>query len=98
MRLSPRERHTIKNSFLDVFKDGEIYLFGSRVDPHRRGGDIDLYIRLPYLLSAEERVEKRKELKLRLYETIGEQKIDIIVSKDIDRSIEKEAVEKGILL
>jgi len=26
------------------FKDGKIFLFGSRVDDTQRGGDIDLYI------------------------------------------------------
>jgi predicted nucleotidyltransferase len=52
MRLTPQEIQAIKETFLNTFDKGNIYLFGSRVDDTKRGGDIDLYIdleeRLPY--------------------------------------------------
>ena len=32
MRLTDFELMSIKQTFLDIFKDGDIYLFGSRVD------------------------------------------------------------------
>ena len=44
MRLGQKQVRAIKSTFSDVFGNGEIYLFGSRVDDKRRGGDIDLYI------------------------------------------------------
>ena len=44
MRLRENEIQSIKTIFRDIFKDGEIYLFGSRVDDSKKGGDIDLYI------------------------------------------------------
>jgi predicted nucleotidyltransferase len=50
MRLTQNEKDSIKKTFLEVFGEGEIYLFGSRVDDSKRGGDIDLFIRLPYCL------------------------------------------------
>lgn len=45
MRLTEFERATIKKVFLEIFKEGKIYLFGSRVDDTKLGGDIDLYLR-----------------------------------------------------
>ena len=33
----------IKKYFNLFFHDGDIYLFGSRVDDSKKGGDIDLY-------------------------------------------------------
>ncbi len=45
MRLSDKEVQAIKDCFRNIFHSGEIYLFGSRVDDSKKGGDIDLYIR-----------------------------------------------------
>ncbi|MFK5938618.1 MAG: hypothetical protein QM497_09525 [Sulfurimonas sp.] len=96
MRLSLFEIETIvrmKNKFFgEVTK---IYLFGSRVDDTQKGGDIDLYIELE---NVDETVSgKVRELLVDLKHIIGEQKIDIIVSKDKTRLIEIEA-QKGIEL
>ncbi|WP_434637959.1 hypothetical protein [Sulfurimonas sp. NW7] len=38
MRLADDEVSLIKKAFFETFKDGEIYLFGSRVDGTKRGG------------------------------------------------------------
>jgi len=46
MRLSMLEVKAIKQTYDEVFKYGDIYLFGSRVDDTQKGGDIDLYIDL----------------------------------------------------
>ena len=85
----------IKKAFKDIFHDGEIYLFGSRVDDNKKGGDIDLYI-VPQI---KENLRKKKSLFLsKLYEYIGEQKIDIIIAKDKNRLIEQEAIKNGVRL
>ena len=44
MRLSKRYIEVIKKYFKEFFENGEIYLFGSRVDDSKKGGDIDLYL------------------------------------------------------
>ena len=54
MRLTNSEINSIKRVFLDLFHTGKVYLFGSRVDDTKRGGDIDLYFELDESLSAEE--------------------------------------------
>ena len=98
MRLSTQTIKHIKQTFKEVFGNGNIYLFGSRVDDTKRGGDIDLYIDIPNITSLEEIYDKKSQFRLNLYDKIGEQKIDIIVSKDKNRSIEQEIIQTGILL
>lgn len=42
MRLYPDEKVALNKVIEDV--DGEVYLFGSRVDDSKKGGDIDILI------------------------------------------------------
>ena len=44
MRLKQHYIDSIKKYFVEVFEHGEVYLFGSRVDDTKKGGDIDLYL------------------------------------------------------
>ena len=94
MRLSNYEVESIKKTFLDIFEYGTIYLFGSRVDDTRRGGDIDLYIET----NSENVLLKKIKFLSKIKQIIGDQKIDIIISKDKTRIIEKEALMYGIKL
>jgi len=96
MRLTEEEISGIKKAFYETFKEGEIYLFGSRIDESQKGGDIDLYI-IPFKKIKNLREEKLKFL-IKLDEYLGEQKIDVIISKDKDRLIEQEALKKGVKL
>ncbi len=98
MRLTNFEQNSIKETFTETFKSGKIYLFGSRTDDTQRGGDIDLYIVLDYQESPEILFDKKIEFLGKLQNKIGEQKIDVIISKDKNRAIEKEAFSTGIEL
>lgn len=98
MRLSKHEIKSIKEAFKEVFGEGKIFLFGSRVDDSKKGGDIDLYIQPKCTLDTKQILDKKIKFKLALYDKIGEQKIDVIISKDKNSSIEKEALKTGILL
>ncbi len=93
MRLTSKERESIKQTFLKVFQSGDIYLFGSRVDDTQKGGDIDLYIQTNHYTLTK----KIKFLAL-LKQKIGDQKIDLIVSSDPSRIIEQEAIQNGVKL
>jgi len=84
----------IKKSFKEIFVDGQIYLFGSRVDDMKRGGDIDLYI----VTDLTNLYDKKIKFLVKLKGYIGEQKIDVIISKDKNRLIEKEAIKYGVEL
>jgi len=94
MRLSKKEIEIIKNSFNKYFK-GEIYLFGSRVDDNKRGGDIDLYIVTD---SKKELFDKKIHFLANIKKELGERKIDVVFNKDENRLIEKEAKKWGIKL
>jgi predicted nucleotidyltransferase len=96
VRLSDYEILAIKETAKEVFGERtKVFLFGSRVDPTKRGGDIDLYI-IPEernnLLDRELRFKSKLQLK------IGERKIDVILSQDPKRDIEKVALETGVEL
>ena len=99
MRINELYQKTIKNTFNNVFGNGKIFLFGSRVDDNKRGGDIDLYI-IPDddQSTSEELFEKKIKFLSKLQLSLGEQKIDIIISKDKNRPIEKAAIDSGIEL
>lgn len=95
MRLQAYEIDAIKTSFQNAFKEGSIYLFGSRVDDNLKGGDIDLYI-IPE--SREILKGKKRKFLIDLKSKIGDQKIDVIVFRDKNRIIEQEALRNGVLL
>ncbi len=96
MRLTQDEVTLIKKAFYETFQSGKIYLFGSRVDDNKRGGDIDLYL-VPEIKFEDERKRKISFL-IKLDEYLGEQKIDVIMAKDTSRLIEQEALKYGIEL
>lgn len=78
MRLSSEQRAVIRETANFVFgQDAEVRLFGSRVDDARRGGDIDLLVRL----ASVEPQRRRKALRLvaLLQQRLGDQPIDVVV-------------------
>jgi len=94
VQLTEYELNAIKETFLDVFKSGEIFLFGSRVDDAKRGGDIDLYISA----TKKEALVKRKiDFLVKLKRKIGEQKIDVVLDRGQNNPIDRVA-KKGVLL
>lgn len=95
MRLSNKYVEVIKKYFNEFFKNGEIYLFGSRVDDNKKGGDIDLYLVLD---EHKNLFEKKIKFLSRIKKELGEQKIDIVFNTDSNRLIEKEALRWGIKL
>jgi len=44
MRLKPAELNAIRLNVRSFDPDGQLYLYGSRADDARRGGDIDLFL------------------------------------------------------
>lgn len=95
MRLTEFEIKSIIESFYTHFQTGNIYLFGSRVDDSKKGGDIDLFIDT---LDTDNLFEKKLHLLREIKAKIGEQKIDIVISGNKSRAIEKEALKKGVKL
>ena len=95
MRLSIKYKEVIKKYFNIFFGGGDIYLFGSRTDDTKKGGDIDLYLVLD---DHSNLFEKKIKFLSRIKKELGEQKIDIVFNTDSSRLIEKEALQWGIKL
>ena len=80
MRLSKSEIKNIKSVARDVWGDTTIiYLFGSRIDDSKKGGDIDLYIQLSQKIEPKNIMLQKAEFLGRLEILLGEQKIDLLV-------------------
>lgn len=95
MRLTEFEIHAIKQSAREVFGPNvQVFLFGSRVDDSKKGGDIDLYIKTEV---GNDFGHKIKFL-VALEHKIGEQKIDVVFAEDNARLIEQQAIRAGVLL
>ncbi len=90
MRLSDQEKNAVINAVHQKDPNAAVYLFGSRVDDHSRGGDIDLLI-----LSENLTFSDKIDIKLDLYKRIGEQKIDIIIDKDLTKPFTRIAARQG---
>ncbi len=96
MRLGRKEVKDIVKTFKEVFDDGTIYLFGSRTDDKKKGGDIDLYL-CPNK-KYDDLQKKKIEFLLKLEKLLGEQKIDVVFEQDPKRLIEELAIDKGVEL
>lgn len=95
MRLNSETVQVLQKIFLQVFGKGELYLFGSRVDDARRGGDIDLYL----VADNRDRMgEKRIEFLAQVKRQIGDQRIDLVIDRGTGRPIDKIAMREGLLL
>ena len=77
MRLTPHEQALIKAASYAHF-GLPVRLFGSRLDDGKRGGDIDLYIESSD--TAEVAFSKELAMTADIWQALGEQKIDIVVS------------------
>ncbi len=78
MRLQSKEVDVIAEAAKDTFMSGTaVFLFGSRVDDRKRGGDIDLLVEIPEALSPAELVRSRTRFVSRIYRLLDEQRIRV---------------------
>jgi predicted nucleotidyltransferase len=79
MRLSDQVVETIKDSVSRHFgSEAKVYLFGSRTDDTRRGGDIDLLVESS--ISTQESVRAKARVMTDIQLAHGDHKIDIVVT------------------
>ena len=93
MRITEQEKKAIIDAVKNADTNAKVWLFGSRVDESKKGGDIDIGI-----LSSIVDVMEEIEIRQKIFDIISEQKIDLVVSKDGHEAFFKYAVTKGILL
>lgn len=84
-----------RESFLE---EDHLWLFGSRADLSKRGGDIDLYVESS-IKDPQQIIKSKSTFLTKLYMAIGEQKIDVVVKfDDTNLLIYKIAKKEGIQL
>lgn len=93
MRITEQQHKAIKETIIRRDPQAEIYLFGSRADDSSRGGDIDLLV-LSKIITEKD----RRHLKIELFERIGEQKLDLVIAKDLSKPFVRLAYNSGLLL
>jgi len=95
MRLQPKEIQGILQVARQIYGEKvKVYLFGSRLDDTKRGGDIDLLVRTEGIKKG---VLARIRMIAQLKYLLGDQKIDIIGDHE-ESIVAQEALQKGILL
>ncbi|MBF0161332.1 MAG: nucleotidyltransferase domain-containing protein [Magnetococcales bacterium] len=101
MRLTPVQIAVFKQLTREIFgPQAQVWLFGSRTDDQRRGGDIDLYI-CGYTQTSKEIWDAINRFAVQAQLKLGEQRIDVVAAPAADETpllIHRVAAETGILL
>ncbi|GHV74858.1 hypothetical protein AGMMS49940_21600 [Spirochaetia bacterium] len=95
MRISDYEKNVIIDSVRNTDPNADIWLFGSRTDDSKKGGDIDIAILSEKI---NEDIMQKIQVRRSICNRIGEQKLDIVISKDGHEAFFRLAVEEGIQL
>ena len=93
MRLKDSEQKAILSTVKGLDNNASVYLFGSRVDDTKKGGDIDLLVLSDRLTS-----DNKRTIKMKLNELLGEQKIDLLIAADDSDPFVKLALGTGVKL
>jgi predicted nucleotidyltransferase len=91
MRILLEEQTAIISTITRFDKDSEIYLFGSRLDDTKRGGDIDVLVKSDIICRS-----MLAHIEDDLFRTIDEQKIDFVLTrKNGPNSFSRMVLAKG---
>jgi len=97
VRLTEEQVKAIKEAVREVAGEGaRVFVFGSRADLSKKGGDIDLLVRVLHPLSDDERFEMKRRVFVELCKRLGERKIDLLVTDEPRSPIEKIAMKEGV--
>ena len=95
MRISNAQSSLLKETIRSFLPSAKVYLFGSRADDKKRGGDIDILIVGERTLSLQE----KRDIKISFYKKFGEQKIDLVSFENENPAPFKQIAEsEGVLL
>ncbi len=99
MRLTPFQQSQLKAITHEVCgDDAQVFIFGSRLDKNKKGGDIDLLIKLNQEVNNPAWVIAKVQAKAMI--KLGEQKIDVLIdAPNLARlPIHDIALSQGVLL
>ncbi len=94
MRLSKEEVSLLKEKLRMLSSTAKLYLFGSRIDDTKKGGDIDLLV-----VSSDLKKKDLRKLRVEFFKEFGEQKMDIVLDNgNFDTPFVKLISKKAVLL
>lgn len=94
MRLSKEQIDILKDKLKNLSTTAKLYLFGSRTDDNKKGGDIDLLV-----ISKELTKKDIRLLRVEFFKYFGEQKLDIILDNgELKNPFTKYIFQKAVLL
>jgi len=98
MRITAFQRTRICSESQRCFgSHTRVWLFGSRVDDRKKGGDIDLYVE-PEIQDPAKLVDARLHFMLKMHHALGDQKIDLVLHRSesiCDLPVHRIAKETG---
>lgn len=99
MRLADNEIDAIKQAFIHSFAPTDhLWIFGSRTDDSKKGGDIDLYVETQETDVGIIQNMHHKFLDI-LFDHIEEQKVDVVIKRPtLSLPIHQHALETGVQL
>ena len=84
IRLTPDQQAAICATATEVFGPRvAVWLFGSRADEHKKGGDIDLLIR-PSAQDSDQLFERQIRFLVQLEQRLGQRKVDVVIETPND--------------
>ena len=96
MRISQEHVAIIKKVAHEIYGDADLWLFGSRVDDAKKGGDIDLFLETAQKATLEQKIKFLTKI-----ERLGiERKVDLVVKSlgATPRTIFETAKKTGVKL
>ena len=95
MRLNTKELQALRAILGELDPAGRLYLYGSRVDDSRRGGDINLYLQASRPIDLKTRLRTQYRL-----QQACDTRVDLLVKNPAqpELPIHQIAVEQGLLL
>ncbi|MEA2110469.1 MAG: nucleotidyltransferase domain-containing protein [Campylobacterota bacterium] len=96
IRLKSTDITSIKNVAQKIYGDALVWIFGSRADSSKKGGDIDIFIKSNHNQGLKDKLKFIGALQ----RLIGDRKIDLIVQtpNSRPRAIFKTAIDTGVRL
>ena len=87
MRLNNNQKNALKQVFGNL--QGEVFLFGSRVDMNRKGGDIDIL----WITENKDFRTLNKEMELTIqFQKILDERLDVLILPPVNQMSDSERV------
>ena len=89
MRITNEQACFLKTAISKIMPDAKTYLFGSRADDKRKGGDIDILV----IAEKQLTLQQVRDIRIAFCKKFGDQKLDIVSFRNDESSTFKELAQ-----